>query len=176
MFAQLAGAQVDRAVSGVEQPRVGIELVRLDDHGPLGFGELHRGAKPGFGLARERPLDHLLAHIRVVVLEPRVVDAADGQLRSADRFAVGVSLPAASVPGEPAETGRVAEVAAVFGDEPFGVAEVGQPELASGDAFGDEKIEVRLRHAAAPSACDPGFRIAPSTCTSTRWRSTGGSQ
>ena len=149
MFAQLAGAKVDRAVGGVEQPRVGVELVGLDDHRALGFGELDRGAEPGFGFARERPLDHFLAHVWVVVLERGVVDAADGLLRTADHFAVGVAPPAATVPREPADPGGVAEVAAVLGDEPLGVAEVGQPELAANFGFGDEHLEVGLqaRHA-----------------------------
>src|SRR5262249_8880921 len=46
MFTQLASAEVDRPVRGVEEPRVRVELSRIDDDGLLGLGEGDGGTKP----------------------------------------------------------------------------------------------------------------------------------
>ena len=152
--AQLAGAQVDRAVEDVEREWVRVELLGSDDDRFLACGEADHRPQPGLGLRCSRPGEDPFAFVIVVAVGGVVVDRSRGLLGRADQRSGVVACPARAVPGVPSEAGHVANVSAVPRGQAFGVAEVGERErdpLEPGDLFGCEAHAAALSSARANS-------------------------
>ena len=78
---QLSVPQFKGAVRAGEQPRVAVELVKLERDLGLGGGEREHGADAGLGLGRERPLHGRFAFVGVVDRDGAIEQSADRLFR-----------------------------------------------------------------------------------------------
>jgi hypothetical protein len=152
-------SQVDRPALGVQQPRIGVELLGREHQRLIDGGQREHRLHPAPLIGALRLLDALPALGGGLPEGGGRVQAAHGELRAPERLARVVPLPALRVPKEPALPRRhVARVQAVIADELLGEHNVAGEHLGVEVLRGDPRGDPGLgrRHGALISRISVG--------------------